>query len=121
MTSYVFISALRNVVARIDSDGKSRFSCLTSNPEYLDWVSAGNTTAPYVPSPEQVVADALYAADIAAVEAAKAEQVVRYLATYTPAECEAYVQANVTTLAQAKDMLAKFAMALSVLTRKELR
>lgn len=59
--------------------------------------------------------------DAAAVTAAKAEPVIQYLVSHTPAECAAYVNANVTTLAQAKDMLAKFAMALSVLARRELR
>jgi hypothetical protein len=60
-------------------------------------------------------------ADLDAHEAAKADVVVKYLVNHTPAECAAYVQTNVTNLAQAKDMLAKFAMALSVLSRKEFR
>lgn len=60
-------------------------------------------------------------ADAAATAAAKANNVVIYLVSHTPAECAAYVQANVTNLAQAKDMLANFAMALSVLARRSLR
>ena len=49
------------------------------------------------------------------------EAAIVYLVTHTPAECAAYVEANVTNLAQAKVMLGKFAMALSVLARRELR
>lgn len=66
-------------------------------------------------------ADALVAADVAAHESARANAVVQYLVAHTPAECAAYVNTQVTTLAEAKAMLANFAMALCVLSRKELR
>lgn len=54
-------------------------------------------------------------------EFTKIDPVIRYLVTHTPAECAAYVQLNVTNLATAKDMLAKFAMALSVLARQQFK
>lgn len=60
-------------------------------------------------------------ADAAALEAVKADQVIRYLVTHTPAECAQYVQTNVTNLATAKDVLGKLAMAVSVLAKKEFR
>lgn len=52
---------------------------------------------------------------------AKANPVIRYLVTHTPAECAAYVQTNVTNLNTAKDMLAHLAAALSVIARNQLR
>lgn len=52
---------------------------------------------------------------------AKADNVIRYLVTHTPAECAAYVNANVNNLADAKAFLGKVAMVLSVLARREFR
>lgn len=34
------------VVSKIDDDGVSSMSCSTENPEYLEWLAAGNTPAP---------------------------------------------------------------------------
>lgn len=51
--------------------------------------------------------------------AAGADRVVQYLRNHTPAECAAYVNTNVTSLATAKTMLEKFAMILCVITKKE--
>lgn len=61
------------------------------------------------------------AADEQAKTDAKTDPVIQYLRDHTPAECAAYVQTNVTSLATAKDVLAKMAMALSVLCKKEFR
>lgn len=60
-------------------------------------------------------------ADGEAISYVKVDGVIQYLITHTPAECEDYVQANVTDLASAKQFLKKVAMALSVLARSELR
>lgn len=74
------------------------------------------------------VPSAAEAADIAAAQAltqcleiAKADTVVQYLRDHTTAECEAYVQANVTDLASARQMLKKFAVALCILAKQNLR
>lgn len=69
------------------------------------------------PTTEQLAAQALALADKQQADLAKADAVIQYLVSHTPAECEAYVQANVTNLATAKDMLGKFAMALCVLSK----
>lgn len=65
--------------------------------------------------------DAEELADEQAVIAAKSDNVINYLVTHTPAECAAYVAANVNNLADAKAFLGKVAMALSMLTRQHLR
>jgi hypothetical protein len=61
------------------------------------------------------------AGDADAKQKAKADQVIQYLANHTPAEINNYIQANVTDLASAKKVLAKLAVAVSVIARNELR
>jgi hypothetical protein len=73
------------------------------------------------PTPEQIAAAALAAADADAKAAAKADSIVQYLRDHTPAECEAYVQANVTDLASARALMKKFAVVLCVLAKQSLR
>jgi hypothetical protein len=60
-------------------------------------------------------------ADSEAKMEAKADAVINYLVTHTPAEINNYIQANVTDLASAKKVLAKLAVAVSVIARNELR
>lgn len=59
--------------------------------------------------------------DAAAHAEAKADAVVQYLRDHTPAECEQYVQDNVTDLASARAVMKKFAVVLSVLAKQTLR
>ena len=65
--------------------------------------------------------EAQAAADEESRATAKADNVIQYIVTHTPAECAAYVNANVNNLDDAKAFLGKVAMALSVLARRELR
>jgi hypothetical protein len=60
-------------------------------------------------------------ADESARGEAKADNVVQYLVAHTPAEINTYVQTNVTDLVGARNLLAKLAVAVSVLARRELR
>lgn len=60
-------------------------------------------------------------ADKQGIEYAKADAVIQYLVAHTPAECEAWVNANVNNLADAKNFLGKVAIALCILARRELR
>jgi hypothetical protein len=85
------------------------------------YVTAQVKPAAPAPTPEEIALAAQIAADNNAALSAKANAVIQYLTTHTPAECDAYVQANVTTLAQAKTMLGNFAIALCVLTKITLR
>ena len=61
------------------------------------------------------------AADATAQEEARADAVVQYLRDHTPAECEAYVQANVTDISSARALMKKFAVVLCVLAKQRLR
>lgn len=64
---------------------------------------------------------AQFASDTDALNIAKADTVVKYLVNHTPAEISTYVQTSVTSLATAKDLLAKLAVAVSVLAKDRLR
>lgn len=142
----VDLSALNNTIAEISYNTSTKLGLVTYTPESTPvsesltlhigearfdalygfilqlWRAAG--TAPPRP-PEQIAADNAAQeqaiVDSVAETLAKADPVIKYLVSHTPAECAAYVQANVTSLATAKDMLAKMAMALSVLARRNLR
>ena len=59
-------------------------------------------------------------ADLAAKETVTTDAVIQYLRNHTPAECEAYVQAQVTDLASARQLLKKFAIILCVLAKESL-
>lgn len=96
--------------------------------DYLLWRDAGgqplpadSPDLPVPPSAQELAALAVLAADEQDRNEAKLNPTLRYLVTHTPAECAAKVQADVTDLATAKDMLAHFAVALCVLARGQLR
>jgi hypothetical protein len=73
------------------------------------------------PTVEALAAQAQAVADQAAIASAKADAVIQYLVSHTPAECATYVTANVTNLATATALLQKFAMALCVLSKDKLK
>lgn len=87
-----------------------------------DW---NTTTGPYIlwtpKSQDQLDAITLAKAKQAAKEAAtgdvEADIVCKYLREHTPLETYQYVQANVTNLASAKEIIGKLAAAIGVLLR----
>ena len=93
--------------------------------EKLSDIPSGYSYVVVPDSPAEIAAraaqDAQDAADQAAKQATYSDNVIQYLVNHTPAECSAYVAANVTNLASAVSLLQKFAMALSVLAKKEFR
>ena len=66
-------------------------------------------------------AQSVVVADQSAISSAKADAVIQYLVSHTPAECSAYVATNVTNLATAVSLLQKIAMALCVLSKDKLK
>jgi hypothetical protein len=94
--------------------------------EYLDWMRAGNTPDP-MPTvilpplpPEEVAARAELAARAVMRNDLRVDATIQFLRTHTPAEAEAWVQANVTDLATAKTVLSKLAMIVAYLARERL-
>lgn len=70
------------------------------------------------PDPNAAIESERRAADQAAVDLVKADATIAYLRAHTPAECYNKMQTDVTTLAEAKQMMGRFAMALCVLTKR---
>jgi len=93
---------------------------VTGNEPNIGDVWDGNTFSPYVPTPEEVAAAAAAAEALANKQSAKADAFVAFLATKSPAEVAARVQADVTDLASAKVVLTKLAIAVSVMARNQL-
>jgi hypothetical protein len=60
-------------------------------------------------------------ADNAATTTAKTDPVIQYLRDHTPAEVEAYIQANVTDATSTRQMLKKFGVVLCILAKRNLR
>lgn len=85
------------------------------------WVKEGNTIEPFeTPEEEQVKAAAI--ATIAKlqseVDEVKAYPKLQAIANMTPTQVGAWVDANVTTLAAAKDAIKTLAMAVCVLAKR---
>jgi hypothetical protein len=87
---------------------------------YEDWLAAGGVPEPRIVPQEELDAAAEVVARATMRDALRADNVVAYLRTHTPAECAAYVNANVTDLASAKNVLAKLAMICAYLARERL-
>ena len=74
--------------------------------------------APIPLTQEQIDAQAKSAKDKADAIAAKADAKLQALSAMTPTQVRAWVAANVSTLADAKDALATLAVCVSILARK---
>lgn len=70
------------------------------------------------PTGEELAAAEKIAKDAADASNAKGDAKLNALATMTPPQARAWVAANVTNLADAKDVLATLAVAVSVIARK---
>jgi hypothetical protein len=84
--------------------------------EYVAWLHAGNSPEPRDPTPEEIEK----AARAQMITDLRAESTITHLRTHTPSEAAAYVNANVTDLASAKNVLAKLAMICAYLARERL-
>lgn len=112
------LGTLAAIVELIDHDsGTVRFKESATQAD-MDAVSAVIAAHdPLAKLPETLKREAYEAAKAEA----KADAIVQYLRDHTPAECEQYVQNNVTDLASAKAFLKKVAAILSVLSKESLR
>jgi hypothetical protein len=101
-----------NYIHRLDDgayipavDGNNDYSA------YLAWVAAGNTPLPVDPDPPPTQ-------DELDIIAAKNYAKLTALKNMTPDQIVTWVQANVTTLATAKDAIQTLAIGLSILARR---
>lgn len=94
---------------------------VTGNEPNVGDVWNGSVFSPYVPTPEEVAREALGVAYKAARQAAKADALITFLIEKTPAEVSARVLSDITDLASAKQVIAKLAVAISVLAKQGLR
>lgn len=78
----------------------------------------GVVEAELPPTQEEIDFEAAQAKAIAAATAAKADAKLTALGNMTPAQVRAWVGVNVTNLADAKDVLATLAVAVSILSRR---
>lgn len=119
MNRFKFLAA--GDVARVDEDGKWRQSFSTNHPMYQEYVAAGGQTDPYVPSAEELQVQAAVAKQRAMETdktVARQNTKLQALAEMTPAQVQAWVEANVRTLPDAKDLLGTLAIAVSILARQ---
>jgi len=93
--------------------------------DYIQWVTAGNIADPlivpvHVPSAAEIAALAELAAQAAIRAELKADAAVQALRNRTPAECAAWIDANVTDLASARAVLKILARILALLARERI-
>lgn len=72
-------------------------------------------------TPEEIASRAQQAADDAARLSVKADAFVTSFIAMTPAEVTAHIEANVTNLASAKNVISKLALMVLLLARREFR
>jgi len=93
--------------------------------DYIQWVTAGNVADPLiipvrVPSQAELDAKAELDAQAAIRATLKADAAVQALRNRTPAECAAWIDANVTDIASARAVLKILARILALLARERL-
>lgn len=110
MTPWKYTDAARVIVGRILDDGSS-VSCFASRDEVRAWVAAGNTILDPDPPPPPTQ-------DQLDTAAAQTYQKLVALRGMTPAQVQAWVDANVTDLASARDAIKTLAVFACVMARR---
>ena len=91
----------------------------TDYREYLAWITAGNTALPVDPkSQEELDSEAKVNKNKEEKNKATSDVVVKYLIEHTAEEIDTYVKNNISTLPDAKNMIAKLAIAVGVALRE---
>ena len=113
------LGALAAHVELLDHDnGAAKYRDGTTDQQKASIEAVIASHDPDTPSASEVAEHAALQALIAAKAEAKADNVVQYLRGHTVAECEQYVQNNVTDLASAKAFLKKVAAVMCVLSKE---
>jgi hypothetical protein len=85
------------------------------------WYVDGNTYSPDPITPEDIADKARREQDAADLAATRADALITALVTRTPAQIDAYMDANVTSLATARDVLKILAKCVAIVARAQLR
>lgn len=116
------LGALAVHVESLNHDaGTAKYKATAAAPDIAAVEAVLAAHDPLLPDPDDVAAEAIRVADAEAKAIAKADNVVKFLCNHTPAEVEAYVQAQVIDLPSARALLKKFGVALCVLAKQNLR
>lgn len=87
--------------------------------DYLEWVNAGNTALPVDPKSQgELDSEAKVNKNKEEKNKATSDVVVKYLIEHTAEEIDTYVKGNISTLAEAKNVIAKLAIAVGVALRE---
>ena len=87
--------------------------------EYLKWLNKGNTPLPIDPkSQEERILEEKTSKIKEEKNKATGDVVVKYLIEHTAEEIDTYVKGNISTLAEAKNVIAKLAIAVGVALRE---
>ena len=87
--------------------------------EYLEWLNGGNTPLPIDPKlQEELILEAKVNKNKEEKNKATSDVVVKYLIEHTAEEIDTYVKGNISTLAEAKNVIAKLAIAVGVALRE---
>lgn len=87
--------------------------------EYLEWLSGGNTPLPIdSKSQEERFIEEKASKIKEEKNKATSDVVVKYLIEHTAEEIETYVKSNISTLAEAKNVIAKLAVAVGIALRE---
>jgi hypothetical protein len=85
------------------------------------WYVSGNTWSADPITPEDIADKARRDQDAADLAATRADALITALVTRTPAQIDAYMDANVTSLATARDVLKLLAKCVAIVARAQLR
>lgn len=90
-------------------------------PPAAGWYTDGATYSANPITPEDIADKARLDQDAADLAATRADALITALITRTPAQIEAYIEANVTNLTGARDVLTLLAKCVAILGRSTLR
>jgi hypothetical protein len=85
------------------------------------WYTDGVTYSANPITPEDIAEKAQRDQDAADLAATRADALITALITRTPAQIDAYIEANVTSLASARDVLKLLAKCVAIVARAQLR
>lgn len=121
MTKYKYANAENTAVDDLERGEYGIRPGVSTWRDVLAWVQQGNVIEPYRTDEERVDADARNAAlqkTLDDIQYVRSYPKLQAITKMTPAEVGVWVDANVTTLAAAKDAIKTLAMAICILAKR---